>query len=114
MTVTSTALRTRGMRDSARRAMMAALLQRGGSMPHDEFSRLLAGRYTTDKSISAAKAKMGEVLELVSSEAVQMHGGIGVTDELDVGLYLKRGRVCVAAFGDASFHRDRVARMSGL
>ncbi len=63
---------------------------------------------------SAAKAKMGEVLELVSSEAVQMHGGIGVTDELDVGLYLKRGRVCVAAFGDASFHRDRVARMSGL
>ncbi|HQW19054.1 MAG TPA: acyl-CoA dehydrogenase family protein [Rhodocyclaceae bacterium] len=63
---------------------------------------------------SAAKAKMSEALELVSSEAVQMHGGIGVTDELDVGLYLKRGRVCVAAFGDISFHRDRVARISGL
>lgn len=58
MTVTSTALRTRGMRDSARRALMAALLQRGGSMPHDEFHRLLAGLYTTDRSISAAKAKM--------------------------------------------------------
>lgn len=63
---------------------------------------------------SAAKAKMGEVLELVSSEAVQMHGGIGVTDELDVGLYLKRGRVCVAALGDISFHRDRVAGIMGL
>lgn len=63
---------------------------------------------------SAAKAKMAETLELVSSEAVQMHGGIGVTDELDVGLYLKRGRVCVAALGDVSFHRDRVAGMSGL
>ncbi|MBV2233991.1 MAG: acyl-CoA dehydrogenase, partial [Sterolibacterium sp.] len=63
---------------------------------------------------SAAKAKMGEVLELVSSEAVQMHGGIGVTEELDVGLYLKRGRVCVAALGDTSFHRDRVAGIMGL
>ncbi len=63
---------------------------------------------------SAAKAKMGEVLELVSSEAVQMHGGIGVTDELDVGLYLKRGRVCVAALGDGTFHRDRVAGIIGL
>ena len=63
---------------------------------------------------SAAKAKMAETLELVSSEAVQMHGGIGVTDELDVGLYLKRGRVCVAAFGDVTFHRDRIARLSGL
>ncbi|SMB25068.1 Acyl-CoA dehydrogenase domain-containing protein [Sterolibacterium denitrificans] len=63
---------------------------------------------------SAAKAKMGEVLELVSSEAVQMHGGIGVTDELDVGLYLKRGRVCVAALGDVTFHRDRVAGILGI
>ena len=63
---------------------------------------------------SAAKAKMNEVLELVSSEAVQMHGGIGVTEELDVGLYLKRGRVCVAALGDTSFHRDRVAGIMGL
>lgn len=63
---------------------------------------------------SAAKAKMSEVLELVSSEAVQMHGGIGVTDELDVGLYLKRGRVCVAALGDAAFHRERVAGIMGL
>lgn len=63
---------------------------------------------------SLTKAKVSDTLELISNEAVQMHGGIGVTDELDVGLYLKRGRVCVAAFGDASFHRDRVARMSGL
>jgi acyl-CoA dehydrogenase len=63
---------------------------------------------------SACKAKMAEALELVSSEAVQMHGGIGVTDELDVGLYLKRGRVAVAAFGDITFHRDRIARLSGL
>ena len=63
---------------------------------------------------SAAKAKMGEVLELVSSEAVQMHGGIGVTEELDVGLYLKRGRVCVTALGDVTYHRDRVAGIVGL
>jgi alkylation response protein AidB-like acyl-CoA dehydrogenase len=42
-----------------------------------------------------------------------MHGGIGVTDELDVGFYLKRARVAEATFGSASFHRDRFARLSG-
>ncbi|HQR02807.1 MAG: acyl-CoA dehydrogenase [Proteobacteria bacterium] len=62
---------------------------------------------------SLAKAKMSDTLELVSNEAVQMHGGIGMTDELDVGLYLKRARVQQQLLGDASFHRARYAALRG-
>ena len=45
----------------------------------------------------------------VANEAVQMHGGIGVTDELDVGLFLKRIRVAQGSLGDADFHCERYA-----
>ena len=60
---------------------------------------------------SLAKAKAGELLHLVSSEMVQMHGGIGMTDAHDAGLYLKRARVAEATFGGASYHRDRYATL---
>jgi alkylation response protein AidB-like acyl-CoA dehydrogenase len=60
---------------------------------------------------SLAKAKASELLHLVSSEMVQMHGGIGMTDVHDAGLYLKRARVAEATFGGASFHRDRYATL---
>ena len=50
---------------------------------------------------------------LVGYEGVQMHGGIGMTDEHDVGFYLKRARAAELAFGDAAWHRDRVARIDG-
>lgn len=63
---------------------------------------------------SLAKAKASEVLHLASNEMVQMHGGIGMTDEHDAGLYMKRARVAEALFGSASFHRDRYARLSGF
>ncbi|WP_374241952.1 acyl-CoA dehydrogenase family protein [Zoogloea sp.] len=58
---------------------------------------------------SLAKWKAGEVAHLVSREAVQMHGGMGVTDELDVGLFLKRIRVAQACLGDGDFHCQRYA-----
>jgi alkylation response protein AidB-like acyl-CoA dehydrogenase len=60
---------------------------------------------------SLAKAKASETLHLVSSEMVQMHGGIGMTDEHDAGLYLKRARVAEAMYGGASYHRDRYASL---
>ena len=63
--------------------------------------------------VSLAKAKVGDTLHLVSNEMVQMHGGIGMTDEADAGLYLKRARVAEAAFGGQSYHRDRYARIHG-
>jgi alkylation response protein AidB-like acyl-CoA dehydrogenase len=62
---------------------------------------------------SLAKARAGETLHLISSETVQMHGGIGMTDAHDSGLYMKRARVLEALYGGESFHRDRYARLAG-
>jgi alkylation response protein AidB-like acyl-CoA dehydrogenase len=63
--------------------------------------------------VSLAKAKMGDTLHLVSNEMVQMHGGIGMTDAHDAGLYLKRARAQEATFGGQAYHRDRYARLQG-
>ena len=62
---------------------------------------------------SLAKAKAGDAFFLVSNESVQMHGGIGMTDEHEIGFFLKRARVAQASFGDASFQRCRYADLSG-
>ncbi|MBA3812020.1 MAG: acyl-CoA dehydrogenase family protein [Caulobacteraceae bacterium] len=67
----------------------------------------------TAELVSLAKAKMGETLHRVSNEMVQMHGGIGMTDAHDAGLYLKRARAAETAFGGQAFHRDRYARLQG-
>ena len=61
---------------------------------------------------SLAKFKAGEILHLVSSEAVQMHGGVGVTDEFDIGFFLKRSRVAEQIFGSSDYHLDRYATLS--
>jgi alkylation response protein AidB-like acyl-CoA dehydrogenase len=63
---------------------------------------------------SLAKARACETLHLVSNETVQMFGGIGMTDEHDAGLFLKRARVAEGLYGGASFHRDRYARELGF
>jgi alkylation response protein AidB-like acyl-CoA dehydrogenase len=63
--------------------------------------------------VSLAKARASETAMLVGNEAVQMHGGIGMTDEHEIGFYLKRARVAEQTFGDASTHRDRWARLLG-
>jgi alkylation response protein AidB-like acyl-CoA dehydrogenase len=62
---------------------------------------------------SLAKARASETLHLVSNEMVQMHGGIGMTDAHDSGLYMKRARVLENLYGGESFHRDRYARIGG-
>mgnify|MGYP001299400143 CR=1 FL=1 len=63
---------------------------------------------------SLAKTVAGETLHLVSNEAVQMHGGIGVTDEYDIGFFLKRGRVAEQIYGGIKFHTERYANLSGF
>ena len=65
------------------------------------------------KNASLAKAKLGLTYKLISNEAVQMHGGIGVTDDSDIGFFLKRSRVIEKAFGDSNFHLDRLSRIGG-
>lgn len=62
--------------------------------------------------VSVAKARAGQSATLAVNEAVQMHGGIGMTDEFDVGLFMKRVRVGQELFGDANFHADRLARLN--
>ncbi len=61
--------------------------------------------------VSLAKAKANEVYHLVSNEMVQMHGGIGMTDAHDAGLYMKRARAAEATFGSTAYHRDRYAAL---
>ena len=62
--------------------------------------------------VSLAKARCSDAAILVANEAIQMHGGIGMTDEHDIGFFLKRARVAAQSFGDAAHHRDRWARLS--
>jgi alkylation response protein AidB-like acyl-CoA dehydrogenase len=71
------------------------------------------GSADAEAMVSVAKAKAGRASALAVQEGVQMHGGIGMTDEYDIGLYMKRDRVLNELFGDASYHADRLARMKG-
>ncbi len=71
------------------------------------------GHAKAELYVAAAKAKAGLACNLSVREGVQMHGGIGMTDEYDIGLYMKRDRSLNEFFGDAYFHADRVAMMNG-
>ena len=68
----------------------------------------------TARLASLAKAKASTTFELVSNEAIQMHGGIGMTDAEEIGLFLKRARVAQQTFGDFDFHADRYAVEMGF
>jgi len=63
---------------------------------------------------SLAKCKAGDFLHHMSNELIQIHGGIGMTDEFDAGLYLKRARALEATWGNQAFHRDRYATLAGF
>jgi alkylation response protein AidB-like acyl-CoA dehydrogenase len=60
-----------------------------------------------------AKGKANDTLDLCGNEGVQMHGGIGMTDEHEIGFFMKRARVARATFGDSAFCRDRYASLLG-
>ena len=62
---------------------------------------------------SQAKAMLNQCYAYISNEAVQLHGGMGITDDLDIGLYLKRARVSMQILGDTGYHQDRYARLMG-
>ena len=70
-----------------------------------------AGAAEAGAAVAVAKAKAGTVGTLAVQEAVQMHGGMGMTDQFDVGLFMKRMRVCQELLGDANFHADQLARL---
>ena len=84
--------------------ILLVLVPVAGLAALDDRSLDAAGRA---RLASLAKWKAGQTAIKVANEAVQMHGGIGVTDELDVGLFLKRIRVAQATLGDADYHCER-------
>ena len=96
-----------------RAAQMFCEIELTRSVVHAALAALDRGAADARILVSAAKAKASDTFILVANEAIQMHGGIGVTDELDIGFYLKRARVAEMTFGTAAYHRDRFGRLQG-
>ena len=94
-----------------RAARMFIEIELGRSVVMAAARALDEGARDTAMLVSVAKARLSEGYVLVASEAVQMHGGIGMTDEHDVGFYLKRARAAEILLGDAPYHRDRYAKL---
>lgn len=95
-------------------AQMYCNLELAASAVLQALSRLDHGVTDISAMASTAKALANDGYQLISNEAVQMHGGMGVTDELDIGLFLKRSRVCNQLYGDAAWHRNRYAQLKNL
>lgn len=68
---------------------------------------------TAPSLVCVAKARASDVARLATNEAVQIHGGIGMTDEFDIGFFMKRARAAGETFGDVYYHADRFAQLSG-
>jgi alkylation response protein AidB-like acyl-CoA dehydrogenase len=65
------------------------------------------------EAVAIAKAKCGSAATLAVQEGVQMHGGMGMTDQFEIGFFMKRARVLQELFGDSAFQEERLARMRG-
>jgi len=96
-----------------RAALMFCEIELCRSVVMDALHALDEHRPDVPLSACAAKARATDAFLLVTAEAVQMHGGVGVTDELDIGLFLKRARAAEATFGGAAYQRSRFATLSG-
>ncbi len=84
------------------------------SLVQDALAAIDAGREDASLAASAAKAHASETARRVTEEALQIFGGIGMTEEHDIGLFFKRARIASNLFGDASFHYDRFARLQSF
>jgi alkylation response protein AidB-like acyl-CoA dehydrogenase len=96
-----------------RAAHLYSEIELGRSIVLKALQALDGGSPSAPLYAAAAKAKLGQVAQLAAREAIQLHGGIGMTDELDIGFFLKRVRTADALFGDAAWHVDRFARLRG-
>lgn len=97
-----------------RMAEMFAELEVCRSVVLDALTALGDRRNDVPNLASLAKARLSEASRHITNECLQMHGGVGMTDEYDIGLFMKRARVAAATFGNAGFHRDRYARLQGF
>jgi acyl-CoA dehydrogenase len=96
-----------------RAAELFAELELGRSIVLKALQAVDDGDEQLPKLASAAKAKLSEIAQRATNEAIQMHGGIGMTDEHEIGFFIKRARVAQHCFGDYNYHLDRFAKLSG-
>jgi alkylation response protein AidB-like acyl-CoA dehydrogenase len=96
-----------------RAAQMFGELEFARSVVYDAQSAIDDGRDDIAACASGAKARCSDVANLIGGEAVQMHGGIGMTDEEEIGLFFKRLKAAELTFGDAIYHRNRYASLRG-
>lgn len=97
-----------------RAAVMFAEIEICRSVVLDALTALDERRNDVPLMASLAKARLSETARLVTNECLQMHGGMGMTDQFNIGLYMKRARVATATFGNADYHRDRYASLDGF
>jgi len=96
-----------------RAAQMYCEVELARSIVMDALAAVDQGRDEVPLLASVAKARTTDAFLLIANEAIQMHGGIGVTDELEVGFFLKRARAAEMTLGGSAHHRDRFARLRG-
>ncbi len=96
-----------------RAALMFGELEFARSIVREAQSAIDDGRDDIDQMASAVKARCSDVANLIGGEAVQLHGGIGMTDEEEIGLFFKRLKAAELTLGDALYHRDRYASLRG-
>ena len=97
-----------------RAADMFCELELARSVVRDALTALDEGREDVPQMASAAKARCSDVSSQITKEALQMHGGIGMTDEEEIGLFFKRAKAAEVTLGDAIYHRDRYASLRGF
>ena len=97
-----------------RMAVLFSEIELCRSVVLDALSAIEERRNDVPLVASLAKARLSDVATLMTNEGLQMHGGMGMTDQFDVGLFMKRARVAAACFGDGNFHRDRYATLEGF
>jgi alkylation response protein AidB-like acyl-CoA dehydrogenase len=96
-----------------RAAQVYTEIELGKSVVLGALQELDAGVEDSAGTASLAKARLSATAHLAATEAIQMHGGIGMTDDFDIGFFLKRCRILETLYGDRHFHRDRYARLRG-
>ncbi|MBW2240371.1 MAG: acyl-CoA dehydrogenase family protein [Deltaproteobacteria bacterium] len=96
-----------------RAAQMFGELEFARSVVRDAQSSIDDGRNDVAACASGAKARCSDVANLIGGEAIQMHGGIGMTDEEEIGLFFKRLKAAEFTLGDAIYHRNRYASLRG-
>ena len=97
-----------------RAAAMFCEVELAQAVALDALRALDEERPYASRTVSAAKARCSDAASLVTCEGLQMHGGIGMTDEEEIGLFLKRAKAAELTLGDSAYHRDRFARLTGF